>query len=107
MKKIQMKKQRCHDCNCKEGELHMDGCDMEHCSKCGAQVLVDGRCKGAKPEPYFQQGLSCARCGCYFPDFKMVSGEEWKYICGVTYDEDCILCPECMDFIKKARDRLK
>ena len=106
-KKMKNKIGRCHDCNCAEGKLHLDGCDMEHCSKCGSQILVDGRCKGAKLEPYFRTSLNCARCGISFPEFKMVDNKEWNYICGVTYEEDCILCPECMNFIKKARDKLK
>lgn len=96
----------CHDCGVEEGQLHLEGCDMDTCSKCRGQVLLHGRCKGAKPEPYFRPCLSCARCGVVFPEFKMVGEKEWKYICGVTYDEDVILCGECMDFIFKARNKL-
>jgi hypothetical protein len=29
----------CHDCGCKEGELHQYGCDMEECPFCGGQLL--------------------------------------------------------------------
>lgn len=29
----------CHDCGCKEGELHEPGCDMERCPFCGGQLL--------------------------------------------------------------------
>jgi hypothetical protein len=84
----------------------MEGCDMDTCAKCGAQTMVDGRCKGSKPEPYFRTCLNCARCGVIFPEFKMVSSEEWKYICGITYNEDVVLCEECMDFIFEARNKL-
>lgn len=31
--------QICHDCRCKEGELHMLGCDMEKCPFCGGQLI--------------------------------------------------------------------
>ena len=94
---------KCHDCGVKEGELHLEGCDMEHCSKCGKQTLMWGNCKNAKPEPYFDTTLSCARCGISNPEFNMVSNELWKYICGVTYNKEDILCPSCMNFIIKKR----
>lgn len=29
----------CHDCDCKEGEIHVFGCDMERCPFCGGQLL--------------------------------------------------------------------
>jgi hypothetical protein len=33
------KEKRCHDCDCKEGEIHSLGCDMEVCSWCGGQLI--------------------------------------------------------------------
>ena len=32
-------KERCHDCNVKDGELHHPVCDMELCPKCKAQLI--------------------------------------------------------------------
>ena len=29
----------CHDCNCREGEFHLPGCDMERCPFCGGQLI--------------------------------------------------------------------
>jgi len=29
----------CHDCSVKKGQIHLDGCDMEKCPKCGEQLL--------------------------------------------------------------------
>lgn len=118
MKKI------CHDCSCKEGELHdcSLNCDMEVCPKCKGQLLScncrvkDMTCdnkfikikkEAFRREPYFQQVFCCERCGKIFPDDKMVSDKEWKFICGATYPLDCILCVECMEFITDKRNKLK
>jgi hypothetical protein len=35
-----MEEKRCHDCNCKEGEIHQLGCDMERCPWCGGQLIT-------------------------------------------------------------------
>lgn len=98
----------CGDCGVEEGELHLEGCDQEICSKCKGQVLIEliegNRCKNTIPEPYFESVFCCKRCGKIMPALKMVSNEEWKFICGGTYPLDCILCIRCMDFIKKKRE---
>ena len=33
------KVEECHDCCCKEGQLHERGCDMERCPFCGGQLI--------------------------------------------------------------------
>lgn len=30
---------RCHDCNCADGEFHHTGCDMEECPRCTGQFI--------------------------------------------------------------------
>lgn len=29
----------CHDCSCKIGEYHMQGCDVEECPNCHCQLI--------------------------------------------------------------------
>ena len=108
---------QCNDCGCKEGELHMMGCDQEYCTVCGKQAITcmtgnpccdwnknkPGKCKNAIPEPYFDHPNICARCGSIDPNFQMVSEKEWKFICGVTYSLNSVLCPKCMNYIKQIR----
>lgn len=97
----------CHDCGCKEGELHQEYCEMERCPYCKGQQLLScdkhdwKNIKQKDREPYFKMGFSCKRCGEFFPDMLMVSDEEWKLVCGMTYNLDSVLCPKCMKFIIK------
>jgi hypothetical protein len=94
----------CPDCLVNEGEIHLENCDQEICSKCGKQVLAWGKCEGAKPEPFFSHvGFFCERCGDYMPEFFKVSNQEWAQICGKTYALECVLCKKCFDFIKEKR----
>lgn len=30
----------CHDCHVKTGQLHIPGCDMEKCPRCGGQIIT-------------------------------------------------------------------
>ena len=103
----------CGDCDCKEGELHnfFPNCDMETCPLCRGQLLSCScdmkEITDSIREPHFDWVFCCRRCGKTMPKMKMVSKEEWLFICGLTYDKECILCEDCMDFIKKKRTELK
>ena len=107
------KKMICADCGCVEGELHdfFPDCDMEICPVCNKQLLSCGCDTSAitqdMREPYFEKNFCCARCGKKYPQLKMVPNELWEFICGKTYDKDCILCEDCMKFIKEKRLKLK
>jgi len=100
----------CGDCGCREGELHkfFPECDMERCPICKGQLLSCGcdttKIKDKIREPFFDWTFSCKRCEKVMPETKMVLDNEWKTICGVTYDLDCILCIRCMEFISKKRE---
>lgn len=94
----------CGDCGCEEGELHLVGCDHEICPICKKQLLSCEKHNWSdfidvEREPYFKDTLTCIRCGKLFPNFIMVSEEQWKKICGCTYKIEDVLCPECMQFI--------
>lgn len=103
----------CTDCFCKEGELHKVGCDMEKCPLCKGQLIscgcfMDNRIYNnmeqiPNREPFFIETTACARCGMKHPQMLMVDKETWKNICGVTFDEDSSLCPDCMEFIIEKR----
>jgi hypothetical protein len=96
----------CPDCGVEEGKLHLDNCDQERCSKCGAQVLSKGRCENAESEPFFSIiGFHCERCDEYFPHIFIVSDEDWKRVCGGTYPLSCVLCKSCYDFIMRIRNK--
>ncbi len=101
----------CHDCIALEGELHKEGCDWERCPKCKGQLLSCSCFENVDWEKIPNRdvflstiGFQCERCGEYMPDMKMVSGEEWKLICGCTYPLNCVLCIPCMKKIKGWRD---
>jgi len=96
----------CPDCAVLEGEFHKDNCDWEKCNVCGRQVLAWGRCDESKREPFFsEKPLRCERCDKELCDFPaMMADKDWKFICGGTYPLDCVLCQDCIDFIKKIRE---
>lgn len=109
----------CGDCGCNEGEIHNffspednNCCDMEMCPICKGQLLSCDCDKNKITEEIREPYLNYTTwfcCRCSKTDFPMVivSKNEWEYICGKTYPLDCVLCKECMNFIKNARDKLK
>jgi len=117
-----MKEIRCHDCNCREGELHLMGCDMERCPFCGNQLVscdccyeqldVVGESRIENEEkwirlleakgriPYVQYPNLCSYCGKLWPEFFKVSEKEWNYYIEPKMRHK-ILCRKCYNHIKK------
>ena len=63
---------RCHDCNCKEGEIHSLGCDMESCPFCGGQLISCG-CV------YDKLNIDCSPgTWAYEKGLTIVQEERWK-----------------------------
>jgi len=103
----------CGDCGVEEGEIHLENCDHEICPYCNRQLLSCpihnwSNIKQEDREPFFSEFWSCCvRCGKITFDMVMVSNDMWKEICGKTYKEEDMLCPECMNFIVVLREKLK
>ena len=47
-------KRPCHDCGVIAGEIHLEGCDVEHCPRCRGQRLSCG-CFTEEDEEYYRQ----------------------------------------------------
>lgn len=96
---------KCHDCGAEEGQLHIPGCDMERCPKCGGQAIS---CDCTDEEfyavgyriPWVQIPVLCEVCGEVFPDFFMVSDKSWKkYV--IPELQEKVLCRSCYDRMMK------
>jgi hypothetical protein len=72
----------CGDYGVREGEYHVQGCDMEPCPKCSGQ-LISCTCRGKKKMaavPFIQLSIiTCARCGKKDPPF-MAPDDVWYFI---------------------------
>ena len=90
----------CHDCDCKEGELHEHECDMERCPFCGRQ-LITCLCK----ERHFYPGASRDKDMCGLPEhvykngFSEEQNSEWYGILEkkgripyIYYPSVCVRC---------------
>lgn len=121
--------QICHDCGCKEGEIHELGCDMERCPFCGEQLITCG-CfywiLGVEPDketdedekrwveilkrkgriPYISYPPICQRCGKLIPRFFRVPDNEWEHYIQPDM-QDKVICASCYDYIKDRIDRNK
>lgn len=94
---------RCHDCGCREGELHLPGCDMECCPDCGGQLMVCDCLPVGRRFPFIEYPVICARCGKLWPDFFNVPDQEWeRYIQPNMRDK--VLCRDCYNHIKRLSD---
>lgn len=123
----------CHDCGCREGEIHEFGCDVERCPFCGGQLITCNCCYeilGIDPskEPVYSQGLSeedfglwfallerrrripfieypniCVKCGKLWPEMFNVSDEEWEKYIEPNMRDEMV-CRSCFDYIKKVID---
>lgn len=67
-----MEEKKCHDCGCREGEIHSLGCDMERCPFCGGQ-LVTCDCS------YDKLNIDCSPgTWAYEKGLTIVQEERWK-----------------------------
>jgi hypothetical protein len=41
----------CHDCGVTKGQLHVPGCDVARCTRCGEQMIWCGGCPDLVDEP--------------------------------------------------------
>lgn len=75
---MKIKLPRCHDCNAKPGQPHIDGCDTEICSVCGGQRL---QCSCKDHDPLFARwtGIWPGEAECLALNLysKWVDGKGW------------------------------
>jgi hypothetical protein len=92
---------RCGDCGVIEGQLHIKGCDMEHCARCGCQsISCDCDVSESERIPYIEYPSMCAKCGKLHPDMFMVPKEEWEFYIEARHRDD-VICPECYATIRE------
>ena len=110
----------CHDCGCKEGELHQPGCDMERCPFCGGQLISCGcdddyftkkaatkfakMLEEAGRIPYIHYPSVCMRCGSTKPKMFTVSDEEWEHYIEPQMRSKVLYLP-CYTEIKRLIDK--
>jgi hypothetical protein len=92
---------RCPDCDTWEGSLHLPGCDLERCGRCGRQL---SRCDCSLPTdtprvPYINWPIVCARCGGLWPRLFGVPDTEWDHYIQID-KQGAVVCQPCYDTIK-------
>lgn len=97
----------CGDCLANEGERHEDGCDQERCFICKGQKISCGCKNNNIREIHFDKPFFCAKCGEKMPELFNLSDRDWKFICGATFELDCVLCRNCCDFIMEKRNDME
>lgn len=106
----------CPECGVSEGQVHKHGCQSELCPFCGRVFApeVFGCCeyevtskdleKIGRRIPYIEYPIFCAKCGQMYPEFFLVSDEEWKHY--IQPDKrDSVICQECYTEIKALIDK--
>jgi hypothetical protein len=80
-----MDRRPCHDCNCQVGEIHVLGCDMERCPKCGGQLIGCG-CFSERDwdTADANDDTQCSSIGIY-------AREKWS---GIPYEAEHKYCEE-------------
>src|SRR5262245_17932917 len=93
-------RQRCQDCQVREGEDHAPGCGQVVCASCLKGVDVDDdpcECATPLPAPFFYTPPLCMRCGALWPEMYMA--DEWPKVIPEVYQEE-LLCLECYAEVK-------
>lgn len=80
---------QCHDCRVAVGELHIPGCDVERCPKCGGQRISCGCRSRAKGQPWTGKWPGEEECRAFGWYSKWVEGKGW-FRCGAD-DPDATL----------------
>lgn len=128
---MKVRPKNCHDCNCREGELHHYDCDMERCPFCGGQLIICDCCYkllniDAPPGTWaYKHGLTDEQEKQWIrmleekgripwlsvPNLCGLCGEQWPEMFGVPDEEwkkfviprlrGKILCRRCYDRMKE------
>jgi hypothetical protein len=94
---------RCGDCGVREGQYHLDGCDMERCAECGGQ-RISCCCHSEKKMPFIEYPNICIKCGKLHPELFMVEDEEWEHYISPDVQNE-VICWDCYQKIKRLIDK--
>jgi hypothetical protein len=98
----QMSRVECHDCGVREGQLHLDGCDVEECPRCGGQLIScecsESQLRGFKRRPFILWPNLCARCGAKWPAMFLVPDKHWEKYIDPSHRRDEV-CRKCFEEI--------
>ena len=81
-------------------EIYHDGLTDEQARKWQTMLNAKGR------NPFILYPVICSKCGALWPEFFMVSDEEWAYY--IQPDKrQTVICAECYHYIKQLIDETK